>query len=89
MRLKRNLILLFFILAGAMFGSLLAGVTRDVSFLSWLSYSQSVGIDVHNPALLDLFIVRLALGFELEVSIAQILCLFAALWGCKSVSGRI
>ena len=47
--MKKNLILLFLLLAGVMFGSLLAAATRGISWLSWLSYGQTVGIAVQNP----------------------------------------
>ena len=43
MRMKKNLILLFLLLAGVMFGSLLAAATRNIPWLTWLSYGQTVG----------------------------------------------
>ena len=36
--LKKNILLLFFILAGAMVGSLIASVAAGVPMLSWLAY---------------------------------------------------
>ena len=42
MKLKRTFLLWFFILAGIVLGAMLAAVCKNVSFLSWLSYYQSV-----------------------------------------------
>ena len=38
MKMKRTLLLWFFILAGIVLGAMLASVCRNVPFLSWLSY---------------------------------------------------
>ena len=89
MRLRKNLILLFLLMAGVMFGSLLAAVTADVSWLSWLSYGDMVGIGVGNPLVLDLSVLKLAIGFELEINIAQIICVFFAILSYKSVASRL
>lgn len=89
MRLRKNLILLFLLMAGVMFGSLLAAVTAGVSWLSWLSYGDMVGIGVGNPLVLDLSVLKLAFGFELEINIAQIICVFLAILSYKSVASRL
>ena len=73
LRMKKNLILLFLLLAGVMFGSLLAAATRGIPWLSWLSYGQTEGISVNNPMILDLAVIQLAFGFELGVNIAHVL----------------
>ena len=80
LRMKKNLILLFLLLAGVMFGSLLAAATRGIPWLSWLSYGQTVGISVDNPMILDLAVIQLAFGFELGVNIAQIICVLIAIF---------
>lgn len=89
MRMKKNLVLLFLILAGAMFGSLIAALTDGIGFLSWLGYSQSIGIAVNEPMVLDLSILKLAFGFQLKVSIAQVICLLVAIWGYRSIAARL
>lgn len=71
--MKKNILLLFFILAGAMVGSLIAsGGAAGVPMLSWLAYSETIGIPTANPAYLDLAVVRVAFGLEMGLSIAQI-----------------
>ena len=39
--MKKNILLLFFILAGAMVGSLIASAAAGVPMLSWLAYSET------------------------------------------------
>ena len=39
--------------------------------LSWLAYSETIGIPTANPAYLDLAVVRVAFGLEMGLSIAQ------------------
>ena len=89
MRMKKNLILLFLLLAGVMFSSLLAAATRGVSWLGWLSYGQTVGIAVDNPMILDLAVIQVAFGFELGVNIAQIICVLIAILAYKGVASRL
>ncbi len=89
MRLKKNLILLFLLLAGVVFGSLLAAATRNIPWLAWLSYGQTVGISVNNPMILDLAVIRLAFGFELGVNIAQIICVLLAILAYKGLAARL
>ena len=89
LRMKKNLILLFLLLAGVMFGSLLAAATRGIPTLSWLSYGQTVGISVDNPMILDLAVIQLAFGFELGVNIAQIICVLIAIFAYKGLVSRL
>lgn len=87
--MKKNLILLFLLLAGVMFGSLLAAATRNISWLNWLSYGQTIGIAVDQPMLLDLSVIRLAFGFELGINIAQVICLLVAIFAYKGLASRL
>ena len=57
MKMKRTLLLWFFILAGIVLGAMLASVCRNVPFLSWLSYYQSIGFNSDAPFVLDLSVV--------------------------------
>lgn len=73
MKWKKNLILLFCILAGIIVGSLVASMTQGVPLLSWLSYSKTVGISSASPMILDFAVLRVAFGLELGVNVAQII----------------
>lgn len=44
-----------------------------------LAYTVSLGINNGSPMQFDLIIVTLTLGLTLDISIAQILCIFAAI----------
>lgn len=76
---KKTIAFLFFLLAGIVLGTVLARLCANVSFLSWLSYTMSVGIDTGSPVVLDLIVFKLAFGFTLSVNPAQIICVIIAL----------
>ncbi|MBQ9981785.1 MAG: DUF4321 domain-containing protein [Oscillospiraceae bacterium] len=69
-----------FVFAVLIIGALIIGgyvgthVNSDI-----LAYTVSIGLDTAAPATLDLMIMTISLGFTLDISIAQILCLFAAI----------
>lgn len=77
--LKKTIAFLFFLLAGIVLGTVVARLCVDVSFLSWLAYSMSVGLDTASPLVLDLIVFKLAFGFSLTVNPAQIICIIIAL----------
>ncbi|MBQ2823163.1 MAG: DUF4321 domain-containing protein [Oscillospiraceae bacterium] len=76
---KRTIAFLFFLLAGILLGTILGRVCENVSFLSWLAYTLSVGLDTGAPMVLDLIVFKLAFGFTLTVNAAQIICVIASL----------
>ncbi|HIW53462.1 MAG TPA: DUF4321 domain-containing protein [Candidatus Ruthenibacterium merdigallinarum] len=80
MKLKRNLLLLFFVLAGIVVGAMLAAVCKNVPFLSWLSYYQSIGFNADAPFVLDLSVLRLTFGFSMGISVAQIITIALAIF---------
>ncbi len=76
---KKTVAFLVFLLAGIVLGTILGRLCEGVSFLSWLAYSMSVGLDTASPLVLDLIVFKLAFGFSLTVNTAQIICIIAAL----------
>ena len=72
--LKRTIAFLFFLLAGILLGTILGNICEGVPYLSWLSYTLSVGLDTNSPLVLDLIVFKLAGGFTLSVNAAQIIC---------------
>lgn len=76
---KKTIAFLVFLLAGIILGTILGRLCAGVSFLSWLAYSMSVGIDTASPLVLDLIVFKVAFGFSLTVNTAQIICIIAAL----------
>lgn len=72
MHWKRNLILIFCLLAGIILGALIASVCQNIPFLSWLAFSRSVGVSPQTPMVVDLSVVRISFGFEMGINVAQI-----------------
>ena len=72
------LLLATLIIAGIVVGGLIAAAAKNVSPLSWLAYAKTFGLSVNRPLVLDLSVLRLALGFELTINVAQALCVVGA-----------
>lgn len=65
---KNNLLLLFFILVGAILGGIIGEVFGG--FVPFLNYGDSVGF---GPVKVDLSLVELTLGFTMKLSLSGIL----------------
>ena len=76
---------LFWILlfAGIILGGLLGQVTKDVSFLSWLSYGQSFGLE--QPLVLNLGILNLTFSIMFNLNVASIICVLLAMFIYRKV----
>lgn len=88
-KLKRNLVFLFFLLAGIIVGALLASLGQQTAFLSWLAYGKTVGISVSDPLILDLSMLRMAFGLEIGVNVAQIITITISILVYKSVAQKL
>ena len=77
--MKKTIAFIFFLLAGVTVGSIVAYFSKDISFLKWLSYAETVGLSTNSPVLVDLSVLKIAFGFTISVSIAQILCIIASI----------
>ncbi len=89
MKWKHNLILIILLLAGVVVGSLLASATAGMPFLGWLSYGGRVGISTQEPMLLDLAVLQVAFGFQLQINVAQIICIIAAICMYKGLANKL
>ena len=89
MKWKHNLSLIFLLLAGVVVGSLLASATAGMPFLGWLSYGGRVGISTQEPMLLDLAVLQVAFGFQLQINVAQIICIIAAICMYKGLANKL
>ncbi len=87
--LRKNLVFVFFLLAGIVMGSLIASLSQGVPLLRWLAYQQSVGIPVHNPFILDLIAFRFSVGAEVSVSVAQIFTILIAMFAYNGVGKKL
>ena len=68
---KNIWIALLFIFAGLVIGGLLGEVASQVSWLSWLAYGQTFGIET--PFVLYLNVLSLTFAFALHINIASII----------------
>lgn len=68
---KSKWTLLLIILSGIVLGGFIGYLCRNVSWLSWLAYGQSFGLE--SPVILDLGIMILTFGIKISINIASIL----------------
>lgn len=76
MRTKNTLILIFLLLSALVLSALIGTLTQDISFLKWLTWSDSIGFDTVN---LDLSVINLSLSFHMQINVLQVIFISAAL----------
>ena len=77
-REKNTFILIIFILCGLVIGGLIGELTKNVSWLNFLSYGQSFGLT--NPVTLDLGVMQLTVGLMFKINIAGIVGIIIAIF---------
>jgi hypothetical protein len=86
---KKTIAFIFFLLAGITLGAFISHICAGQPYVDWLSWGQEIGLSTSSPAMLDLIVLKLAFGFTLKVTIAQIftvaLSIFAFAKTCKSL----
>lgn len=73
--MKKTILLILLLIAGAVVGSLIANATTDMNGLDWLAYSLELGVD---PTPINLIIMKLTFGFQFSMSIAQVIMMIVA-----------
>lgn len=79
MKMKRALLLIFLLVAGAIFGALIAEACADVSGMQWLAFGRTIGFNSEAPLVLDLAFFRFTFGLSFDVSIAQVFTIALAI----------
>ena len=80
---KNIWILLVFILSGLVIGGLLGELASNVSWLWWLSYSQTFGLE--NPIVLDLSVVKITFALMFKINVASIIGMLLAIFIYKKI----
>ncbi len=69
--------LLLMILAGVVLGGFIGELTKNVSWLSWLSFGQNFGLE--SPVVLNLGIIVLTFALQIKITIAGIIGVLLAI----------
>lgn len=77
MRNRNFWILLLLLLAGIVLGGFLGNMAEGITWLFWLNFGQSFGLD--EPLILNLGVVVITFGLSIKITMAGILGVAAAL----------
>ena len=77
MRYKNFWILLIMLLAGIVLGGFMGQLAEGISWLSWLNYGQSFGLN--SPLVIDFGILVITFGLSIQITMASISGLALAL----------
>ncbi len=77
MRYKNFWILLIMLLAGIVLGGFMGQLADGISWLSWLNYGQSFGLN--SPLVIDFGILVITFGLTIQITMASIIGLALAL----------
>ena len=77
MRYKNFWILLIMLLAGIVLGGFMGQLAEGISWLSWLNYGQSFGLN--SPLVIDFGILVITFGLSIQITVASIIGLALAL----------
>ncbi|MBQ8185133.1 MAG: DUF4321 domain-containing protein [Lachnospiraceae bacterium] len=83
MKAKNGWVLLVLMLAGIVLGGFIGMLTADISWLSWLDYGQSFGLE--SPIVLDLGLLVVTFGLTIRISIASIIGVVAAIFVYREI----
>ncbi len=77
MRNKNFWILLILLLSGIVLGGFLGSLAEGISWLSWLNFGQSFGLD--SPLILNLGVLIITFGLTIKITMASIIGVAIAL----------
>ena len=74
---KNDWILLIMLLAGIVLGGFMGQLANGISWLSWLNFGQSFGLD--SPLVINFGILVITLGLTIKITMASIIGIAIAL----------
>ena len=77
MRNKNFWILLIMLLTGIVLGGFMGQLAEGVSWLSWLNFGQSFGLN--DPLVLDLGVLIITFGLSIKITLASLIGVVLAL----------
>ena len=77
MRSKNFWILLIVLLSGIVLGGFLGSLAEGISWLSWLNFGQSFGLN--SPLVLDFGVLVITFGLTIKITMASIIGVALAL----------
>ena len=84
--MKRAPLLTLYLFGGLLIGTLLTEIARNVSWLSWLCWGKSIGI---NSLSVDLSVVQFNFGITISMNVAVLICLIIAVVLYVKTAGKI
>lgn len=77
MRNKNFWVLLLLLMSGIVLGGFIGSLAEDISWISWLNFGQSFGLD--SPIVLNLGILVITFGLSIKITMASIIGVVVAL----------
>ncbi len=77
MKRKNCWVLLLLVLTGIVLGGFIGTMAQDVSWLSWLNFGQSFGLD--SPLVVNFGILVVTFGLTIKITMASIIGVAVAL----------
>lgn len=77
MRNKNFWVLLLLLLSGIVLGGFLGSLADGISWLSWLNFGQSFGLD--SPLILNFGVLIITFGLSIKITMASIIGVAVAL----------
>ena len=76
------MILVFLVLAAVVLSALIGTLTKDISFLQWITWGDSIGFELQN---VDLAIIDFSISFRMQANVLQVILIAAALLLYKKI----
>lgn len=80
---KNIWILILFILSGLVIGGLIGELASKVSWLWWISYGQSFGLEA--PVILDIGVMKITFALMFKISVSSIIGMVLAIFIYKKI----
>lgn len=68
--MKKTFSFIFFTLSAIVLGAFIAYLCEDISFLSWLAWGKTIGLDNFS---LDLYVLSLNISLKLQFTLSQLI----------------